>query len=116
MVVDERRHVGLLGKLGVRVINRMAPFIDNHVAMLREKTARRTVRQLPRRRRSVTSLTEQLMHEQPSLHGEAELWGLAWEALAYIERTVQPGMATLETGAGASTIDLRRRAAPSTRR
>ncbi len=50
------------------------------------------------------SLTEQLMHEQPSLHGQAQLWGLAWAALAYIERTVQPGMATLETGAGASTI------------
>lgn len=52
----------------------------------------------------MTSLTEQLMHEQPSLHGEAQLWGLAWAALAYIERTVQPGMATLETGAGASTM------------
>jgi hypothetical protein len=38
------------------------------------------------------------------LHGEAEFWGLAWEALAFIERTVGPGMATLETGAGASTI------------
>lgn len=50
------------------------------------------------------SLTEQLMTAQPSLHGEAQLWGLAWAALAYIERTVQPGMATLETGAGASTI------------
>ena len=55
-------------------------------------------------RKSLASLTEQLMHEQPSLHGEAEFWGLAWEALAFIERTVQPGMATLETGAGASTI------------
>jgi len=52
----------------------------------------------------VSTLTEQLMREQPSLHGEAQLWGLAWAALAYIERTVQPGMATLETGAGASTI------------
>ena len=52
----------------------------------------------------VRSLTEQLMHEQPSLHGEAEFWGLAWAALDYIERTVQPGMATLETGAGASTM------------
>ena len=34
----------------------------------------------------------------------SEFWGLAWEALDFIERTVQPGMATLETGAGASTI------------
>ncbi len=40
----------------------------------------------------------------PTLHGQAEFWGLAWEALEFIERTVQPGMATLETGAGASTI------------
>src|SRR5262249_59092882 len=69
------------------------------------ETARRVVRQLPRGRRGMSqSLTEQLMPEQPSLHGEAQLWGLAWAALAYIERTVQPGMATLETGAGASTM------------
>jgi hypothetical protein len=53
---------------------------------------------------SERSLAERLMHEQPSLHGEAQLWGLAWAALAYIERKVRPGMATLETGAGASTI------------
>jgi predicted O-methyltransferase YrrM len=50
------------------------------------------------------SLTDELRVSPPSLHGQAEFWGLAWEALAFIERTVQPGMATLETGAGASTI------------
>ncbi len=50
------------------------------------------------------SLTHELRATPPALHGEAEFWGLAWEALAFIERTVQPGMATLETGAGASTI------------
>jgi hypothetical protein len=50
------------------------------------------------------SLTEELRASPPTLHGEAEFWGLAWEALAFIERTVEPGMATLETGAGASTI------------
>jgi predicted O-methyltransferase YrrM len=50
------------------------------------------------------SLTEELRASPPRLHGQAEFWGLAWEALAFIERTVQPGMATLETGAGASTI------------
>ena len=49
-------------------------------------------------------LTDELRASPPSLHGEAEFWGLAWEALAFIERTVTPGMATLETGAGASTI------------
>jgi hypothetical protein len=50
------------------------------------------------------SLTDELRAAPPSLHGQAEFWGLAWEALAFIERTVQPEMATLETGAGASTI------------
>ena len=50
------------------------------------------------------SLTDDLRAAPPGLHGQAEFWGLAWEALAFIERTAQPGMATLETGAGASTI------------
>jgi predicted O-methyltransferase YrrM len=50
------------------------------------------------------SVTDELRASPPALHGEAEFWGLAWEALAFIERTVGPGMATLETGAGASTI------------
>ncbi len=50
------------------------------------------------------SLTDELRTAPPGLHGHAELWGLAWEALAFIERTVEPGMATLETGAGASTM------------
>jgi predicted O-methyltransferase YrrM len=50
------------------------------------------------------SLTAELRSAPPTLHGQMEFWGLAWEALEFIERTVQPGMATLETGAGASTI------------
>lgn len=50
------------------------------------------------------SLTDELKAAPPGLHGETEFWGLAWEALDFIERTVRPGMATLETGAGASTI------------
>jgi Methyltransferase domain len=50
------------------------------------------------------SLTDELKNAPPSLHGQQEFWGLAWEALDFIERTVTPGMATLETGAGASTI------------
>jgi hypothetical protein len=57
------------------------------------------------------SLTDDLRAAPPGLHGQAEFWGLAWEALAFIERTVQPGMATLETGAGASTIVFAARAA-----
>jgi hypothetical protein len=50
------------------------------------------------------SLTDDLRSAPPGLHGQSEFWGLAWEALAFIEQTVRPGMATLETGAGASTI------------
>ena len=50
------------------------------------------------------SLTDDLKRSPPTLHGQAEFWGLAWRALAFLERTVQPGMATLETGAGASTL------------
>lgn len=49
-------------------------------------------------------LTQSLRRSPPPLHSDGEFWGLAWEALAWIERNVQPGMATLETGAGASTI------------
>jgi hypothetical protein len=50
------------------------------------------------------TLTDELRSAPPALHGRAEFWGLAWEALAFLERTIEPGMATLETGAGASTI------------
>ncbi len=50
------------------------------------------------------SLTDELKSAPPGLHGQAEFWGLAWAALDFLERTVRPGMATLETGAGASTI------------
>jgi predicted O-methyltransferase YrrM len=53
----------------------------------------------------VGPLTDQLRREPPGLHaGGAEYWGLAWEALAWLEREVRPGMATLETGSGASTL------------
>jgi Methyltransferase domain len=49
-------------------------------------------------------LTESLKQAPPSLHGEQTFWGLAWEALDWLEWNVEPGMTTLETGAGASTI------------
>jgi methyltransferase family protein len=52
------------------------------------------------------TLTERLRRAPPGLHGEGEYWGLAWSALAWIEEHVRPGMATLEVGAGASTIVL----------
>jgi hypothetical protein len=51
-----------------------------------------------------TSLTESLRRAPPALHGGDEFWGLAWEALAWLERNVEEGMSTLETGAGASTL------------
>ena len=51
-----------------------------------------------------TPLTDALREAPPGLHGEGEYWGLAWSALAWLEETVRPGWATLETGAGASTI------------
>ncbi len=50
------------------------------------------------------SLAAELRARPPALHGQGELWGLAWAALRFLEATVRPGMATLETGAGASTI------------
>lgn len=49
-------------------------------------------------------LAAELQAQPPFLHGENEYWGLEWKALAWLEKTVQAGMATLETGAGASTI------------
>jgi SAM-dependent methyltransferase len=35
-LLSRRLHVGFLGKLGVRMINRFTPFVDRHVSMLRE--------------------------------------------------------------------------------
>ena len=50
------------------------------------------------------SLTDRLRAAPPGLHGDGEYWGLAWAALEWLEANVHPGMATLEIGAGASTI------------
>lgn len=52
------------------------------------------------------SLTATLRSRPPGLHGEdgGESWGLAWAALDWLGHTVQPGMATIETGSGSSTI------------
>jgi methyltransferase family protein len=52
-----------------------------------------------------SSLTDELRASPPGLHGEGdEYWGLAWAALRWLEENVTRGMATLETGAGSSTI------------
>src|SRR5919202_1182764 len=50
-------------------------------------------------------LTDDLRASPPGLHGAGdEYWGLAWTALRWLEENVEPGMATLETGSGSSTL------------
>lgn len=52
-----------------------------------------------------TPLTASLRARPPGLHAAGEeYWGLAWPALEWLERNVQEGMQTLETGSGSSTI------------
>lgn len=51
------------------------------------------------------SLTKQLRSAPPRLHGTGDAYfGLAWEALDWLERNVSAEMTTLETGSGASSI------------
>src|SRR3989442_15841054 len=51
------------------------------------------------------SLTDRLRSLPPGIHGDGdEFRGLAWPALRWLEREIKPGMATLETGAGSSTL------------
>ena len=51
------------------------------------------------------TLTEELRANPPGLHGAGdEYWGLAWPALEWLEHHVEPGLQTLETGSGASTL------------
>ena len=53
----------------------------------------------------MTRLTDDLRASPPGLHGAGdEYWGLAWAALGWLEANVTPGMATLETGSGSSTL------------
>ena len=52
-----------------------------------------------------TPLTQRLRESPPGIHGAGnEYWGLAWPALEWLERELREGMATVETGSGASTI------------
>ena len=50
------------------------------------------------------TLTKRLRAAPPLLHGGDAYLGLAWPALDWIEQNVEPGMSTIETGTGASTI------------
>jgi predicted O-methyltransferase YrrM len=51
------------------------------------------------------SLAAQLKAEPPALHATGAVCaGLHWSALEWLEKAVQPGWATLETGAGLSAI------------
>jgi hypothetical protein len=51
------------------------------------------------------TLADDLRALPPGIHGGGdEFRGLAWPALDWLEREVRPGMKTLETGAGASTL------------
>lgn len=60
-------------------------------------------------------MTQQLRAAPPSLHGDGDAYfGLAWPALEWLERTVEPGMTTLETGCGASSIVFAARGADHT--
>jgi len=53
----------------------------------------------------VSSLADDLRRDPPGLHAAGdEYWGLAWPALEWLERELAPGMKTLETGSGASTL------------
>ena len=53
----------------------------------------------------MTTLTKRLRAAPPGIHGSGdEYWGLAWPALEWLERELLVGMATVETGSGASTI------------
>jgi hypothetical protein len=52
-----------------------------------------------------TTVTRRLRARPPLVHGGGDLCaGLAWEALEWLEHNLEPGMHTLETGCGASTV------------
>lgn len=51
------------------------------------------------------TLVDRIRAHPPLVHSAgSRYWGLAWPALRWLEQNVEPGMTTLETGSGASTI------------
>ena len=51
-----------------------------------------------------SQLTALLRSDPPLVHAGHSYLGLAWPALEWLDENVQPGMTTLETGSGASTV------------
>lgn len=61
------------------------------------------------------TLVDRIRARPPLVHSAgSRYWGLAWPALRWLEENVQPGMTTLETGSGASTIVFASRGARHT--
>ena len=57
------------------------------------------------RRAMMGTVTQALRAQRPLIHEDGRTCaGLSWEALEWLEFNVRPGMRTLETGAGLSTI------------
>ena len=61
-----------------------------------------------------TPITDRIRADPPLAHGDDRYLGLAWPALEWLEQNVHPGMTTLETGSGSSTIVFAARGAQHT--
>jgi Methyltransferase domain len=59
-------------------------------------------------------LTARMRADPPFVHAQHGYLGLAWPALEWLERNIEPSMTTLETGSGASTILFAARGASHT--
>ncbi|MEA2667065.1 MAG: hypothetical protein QOI11_4009 [Candidatus Eremiobacteraeota bacterium] len=54
---------------------------------------------------TATPVCDEIRRRPPLAHGGGSAYfGLEWDALAWLEKSVDPSMSTLETGCGASTI------------